>query len=316
MTSAAHARLDTRVVPRRRRRVRALGTPARRARPRSRSAATAPQSPGTIAARTTSCVLTMRTASLRRVHRLGVRAHHRVAEQQQHQRRRDHDAAACSRRTRVRGRCAPGDAVASPAPARCARDSMCRLAPTEPFIGASSAPTPSADSSPTPRWLRANSRSPARCKLGGERQPVEQRADECVERQRLQQVVLEQADDAVGQGAQQRPVSNAPAVDAERRERGGHVPSSTRVDRQAASRRSRRSRPRTWRRRTAHPAIASLRRCRDASARGAVSAAALSAAITSASSHAAQTDRRSRRGLKVSGNASSASTDRQSVRHR
>jgi len=42
------------------------------------------------------------------------------------------------------------------------RDSMLRLAPTEPFIGASSAPTPSADSDAAAP-LRPNRRSPARC---------------------------------------------------------------------------------------------------------------------------------------------------------
>ena len=44
------------------------------------------------------------------------------------------------------------------------RDSVYRLAPTEPFIGASRAPTPSAASSGAAA-LRASSRLPARCRL-------------------------------------------------------------------------------------------------------------------------------------------------------
>ena len=123
------------------------------------------------------------------------------------------------------------------------RDSACRLAPTEPFIGASSAPTESADISAAAP-LRANSALAGAVQELGERQPVEQRADQRVERQRLQEVVLEQADDAAG-SAPRIGQAKAPRRDAE------HAPNAARraeqhgVDRQAGRDHERRSRRRT-----------------------------------------------------------------------
>ena len=114
-----------------------------------------------------------------------------------------------------------------------ARASMCRLAPTEPFIGASRAPTPSAESC-AEAGLRANSRSPPACISRCQRQAIEQRADEGVERQRLQQVVLEQADEPRRQDAEQGDVERT-AGDADRGEDRRHGKQHG-IDRQAGRR--------------------------------------------------------------------------------
>ena len=82
------------------------------------------------------------------------------------------------------------------------RASMCRLAPTEPFIGASRAPTPSAGKLRRRRAAREQTHAGA-VQEGGQRQAIEERADEGIERQRLQQVVLEQADEASGRAPSQ-----------------------------------------------------------------------------------------------------------------
>ena len=103
------------------------------------------------------------------------------------------------------------------------RDSMATLAPTEPFIGASSAPSPRVASAGAPPLRRRPARHAAAEQPVGERQAVEQRAHEDVERQRLQEVVLEQPDDAAGQRGQQRICSTPPASDADRGEQHRHA---------------------------------------------------------------------------------------------
>ena len=77
------------------------------------------------------------------------------------------------------------------------------LAPTEPFIGPSSAPSrvPATAARRGPRGRIARRGAVERV---GDRQAVEQQAHQHVERQRLQQIVLEQVDQAAGQGGEQR----------------------------------------------------------------------------------------------------------------
>jgi hypothetical protein len=125
-------------------RPRPKGANARRGRARPRhaaiaSAATKTNRPAGSAARTHVLRVDDASGEVRRVRGLGVRAHHRVAEQEQHQRRRDDDAERARDADRRR-RLGRRDAFAAQRGAiRC--ESACRLAPTEPFIGASRAPT-------------------------------------------------------------------------------------------------------------------------------------------------------------------------------
>ena len=96
------------------------------------------------------------------------------------------------------------------------RDSIATLAPTDPFIGASSTPRPS------PGERRSGAR-PRQCAAAGakqylrERQMIEQRAHQHVQRQRLQDVLLEQSQQPRGHRRQQRQREGA-GDDAARRE--------------------------------------------------------------------------------------------------
>ena len=134
------------------------------------------------------------------VGRLGVGAHHGVAQQDQDQRRRDHDAERAGDADQRR---------ASPPPARRAPRAWARRCATawRRWRRPSRSSAPAAR--PAPGW-----RAPARRRWAaerhaaaeqpvGQRQAVEQRAHEDVERQRLQQIGLQQADDAAGQRRQQ-----------------------------------------------------------------------------------------------------------------
>ena len=140
---------------------------------------------------------------MRRVHRLGMRAHHRVAEQQQHQRRWDDDAERAGDADRCRrfrgrdvarreGRC---DAARQHVQARADRAVHRRQQGADAERGKL-------------RRGRAAREEPlaARMHQAGQRQAVQQRADEGVQRQRLQQVMLEQADDPRWHGAEKADV--------------------------------------------------------------------------------------------------------------
>ena len=72
------------------------------------------------------------------------------------------------------------------------RASIVTLAPTDPFIGASSTERPRpASGAPAP--VNRSARRPVAEEHVGERQTIQHRADEHIERQCLQQIVFEQA---------------------------------------------------------------------------------------------------------------------------
>ena len=75
------------------------------------------------------------------------------------------------------------------------RVSIATLAPTEPFIGASSTDKPEARERRAGAGARQGAAAGAKQDVG-ERQPIQHRPHEHVERQRLQQVVLEQTQKA------------------------------------------------------------------------------------------------------------------------
>ena len=89
------------------------------------------------------------------------------------------------------------------------RASVCRLAPTEPFIGASRRRGVEAASRRAGRLRRKVRAGTGSRPASGRR--LSSAPMKRVERQRLQQVVLEQADEALRQGAQETRVDRAGA---------------------------------------------------------------------------------------------------------
>ena len=148
------------------------------------------------------------------VHRLGVSAQHRVAEQQQHQRRRDDDAERAGDADR-RGGFGRRDLARREGRRDAAREHVQAGADRAVHRCEQGA---DAEGGELRRGRAAREQAlAAGVHQPGQGQPIEERADEGVERQRLQQVVLEQADDAGRQGTEKADVECA-AGDADRGE--------------------------------------------------------------------------------------------------